>query len=63
VHLTIVVPRRLSEAQREVLEDVKEAFHYEPELSGSGPDRRETRKRKKAGSGFFDRLRDALEGE
>jgi molecular chaperone DnaJ len=64
VHLTVAVPRRLSEKQREAVEQLRTVLPDELELSGSGPDRRETRRRRKAGGGgFFDRLRDAFEGE
>lgn len=63
VHLTIHVPQRLNEKQRKAIEEMVDLFPEEPELSGSGPDRRETKRRRKASGGFFDRLRDAFDGE
>jgi molecular chaperone DnaJ len=64
VHLTISVPRRLSDKQRKVVEELAELYPETPELSGSGgSDRKETKRKKKAGGGLFDRLRDAFDGE
>lgn len=65
VHLTIQVPTKLTDEQRVVLDQLEEALQIDPEFSASGPDRRETRRRKRraGGGGFFDRLRDALEGD
>lgn len=64
VHLTIQVPRDLDSAQREALEALEEVLPMDPEFSARGPDRRETRKRRrKGGGGLFDRIRDALEGD
>ncbi|MCK6545259.1 molecular chaperone DnaJ [Myxococcota bacterium] len=62
VHLTITVPRRLTDKQKKVVEELAELFPETPELSGSH-DRRETKKKRKAGGGLFDRLRDAFDGE
>jgi molecular chaperone DnaJ len=64
VHLTVAVPKRLTERQKETIESLRAVLPDDLELSGSGPDHRETKRRKKAGGGsFFDRLRDAFEGE
>lgn len=63
VHLTVAVPKRLSETQREAVEALRAVLPDGLEVSGAGPDRRETRRRRKAGGGILDRLRDALEGE
>ena len=62
VHLTVQVPRRVSDAQQTALERLDDALPMDPEFSATGPDRRET-KRKRKRSGLFDRLRDALEGD
>ena len=64
VHLTVQVPKSLNDKQRKLLDQIDEAMPMEPEFSASLGDRRETRKsqRRKGGS-FFDRLRDAFEGD
>ena len=62
VHLTIQVPKRLNSAQQNALERLEEVLPVDPELSATGPERRETRRKRKR-SGLFDRLRDALEGD
>lgn len=65
VHLTIQVPKSVSGDQRDALERLDEVLPIDPEFSARGPDRRETRrKRKRQGGGsLFDRLRDALDGD
>ena len=62
VHVTINVPRKPDKAQRDAIEKLAKHFPDEADLTKPGEGRRETRNRKK-GSGFFDRIRDALEGE
>ena len=61
VHATIEVPQKLSKTRREAIEELAKVLPDRAELTSPG-ERRETRNRKKGG-GFFDRLRDALEGE
>ncbi len=65
VHLTIQVPKSVSEDQRAALEALDEVLPIDPEFSARGPDRRETRRKRKrhSGGGFFDRLRDALDSD
>ncbi len=64
VHLNVQVPQSLTDAQRRLVEKLDEAIPSEPEFSASLGDRRETRKSKRRkGSSFFDRLRDAFEGD
>ncbi|MEM7674819.1 MAG: molecular chaperone DnaJ [Myxococcota bacterium] len=64
VHLTIQVPSSMTDPQRKLLEQLDEAMPIEPEFSASGGDRRETRRnRRRKGGSFFDRLRDAFEGD
>lgn len=64
VHLTIDVPKRLDEETREQIEALRDLIAKSPTVSAGGPERRETkRKRKRSGGGFFDRIRDALDGE
>ncbi|MEL6189499.1 MAG: molecular chaperone DnaJ [Myxococcota bacterium] len=64
VHLTIEVPRDLDETQRGKVESLRADFSSAPTVSAGGPERRETkRRRKKGGGSFFDRIRDALEGD
>lgn len=63
IHLTIQVPKKLDDSQRKLLEELDEVLATEPEFSAHGPDRRETRRRKRKAGGFFDRIRDAFEGE
>jgi molecular chaperone DnaJ len=62
VHLTITVPKRITEKQKKVLDQLAEALPTESEVSADGPERRET-KRKTKKPGIFDRIRDAFEGE
>ena len=61
VHATIDVPKKLSKTRREAIEELAQVLPDKAELTKPG-ERRETRNRKKGGT-FFDRLRDALEGE
>ena len=64
VHLTVQVPQTLNDAQRRLLDQLDEAMPTEPEFSASRGDRRETRRsQKRKGGSFFDRLRDAFEGD
>ncbi|MEO1336166.1 MAG: molecular chaperone DnaJ, partial [Myxococcota bacterium] len=64
VHLTVQVPSNITDPQRTLLEQLDEAMPMEPEFSASGGDRRETRRnRRRKGGSFFDRLRDAFEGD
>lgn len=63
VHLNVAVPRRLSDAQQTAIEALQTVFPSESALSSASAEKKETRKRKKAGGGLFDRLRDAFEGE
>jgi molecular chaperone DnaJ len=64
VHLTVNVPKRMDAAQKKAIEALKEVLPDESALSSSDTEKHETRRRKKAGGGgFFDRLRDAFEGE
>lgn len=63
VHLTVQVPKKLTSEQKESLEVLDDLLPVEPEFSASGPDRRETKRRRRKGGSFFDRLRDAFEGE
>ena len=64
VHLTVDIPRKLNDAQKKQIETLRPLIAQEPTISAGGPERRETaRKRKKGGGSFFDRIRDALEGE
>ncbi|MEM1025359.1 MAG: molecular chaperone DnaJ [Myxococcota bacterium] len=64
VHLTIQVPEKLSKAQQKVLEELNEALPLEAEVQAVGdkPRPSQQRRRRRTGS-FFDRLRDALDGE
>lgn len=62
VHLTVSIPRKLKKAQREAVAALAEHLPDEAELTVPGERQRETRNRKKGG-GFFDRIRDALEGD
>lgn len=64
VHLNINVPKRLDAAQKKAIEELKDLLPDESALSSADTEKHETRRRKKAGTGgFFDRLRDAFEGE
>lgn len=63
VHLTVSIPKRLNAEQLEAVEGLRRVLPDELELSGNKPDRRETRRRRKASGGFFDRLRDAFDAE
>ncbi len=64
VHLTVQVPKTLNDAQRKLLDKLEETIPTEPEFSASLGERRETRKsQRRKGSSFFDRLRDAFEGD
>lgn len=63
VHLTVDVPRHLDDAQREAVETLRASVSKNPSVSASGPERRETRNKRKKGGSFFDRLREAIEGE
>ena len=62
VHLTIKVPKKLSDEQREAVEALDKVLSQEPNVSADGPDRRETKRRTKKSGSFFDRLRDAFDG-
>lgn len=62
VHLTISVPKKLSDSQIEVLEQLAEEMPMITEVSADGPDRRETTRKTKK-QGFFDRIRDAFDGD
>ena len=62
VHLTISVPKKLTDKQKKVLEELTAVMPIASEVSADGPDRRET-KRKTKKQGFFDRIRDAFEGD
>jgi molecular chaperone DnaJ len=63
VHLNVMVPKRLSDEQTEALKALEASLDETPELGALGASRRETRGKKKKSSGFFDRIRDALELE
>jgi len=65
VHLTIQVPKKVSDDQRDALESLDEVLPMDPEFSARGPDRKETRRkrRRQGGGSLFDRLRDALDGD
>lgn len=64
VHLNINVPKRLDAAQKKAVEALRDILPDESAISSSDSEKHETKRRKKAGSGgFFDRLRDAFEGE
>lgn len=64
VHLTVDVPKRLDDEQKARVESLREVISRTPSVSAGGPTRRETkRRRKRGGAGFFDRLRDALDGD
>jgi molecular chaperone DnaJ len=64
VHLTVGIPKELDDAQREQVEALREVISHQPTVSAGGPARRETkRRRRRGGTGFFDRIRDALDGE
>lgn len=64
VHLTIDVPQKLTDSQKEKLEDLRSVMSKRPTVSAGGPERKETkRRRKKGGGSFFDRIRDAIEGD
>ncbi|MBX2810798.1 MAG: molecular chaperone DnaJ [Myxococcales bacterium] len=63
VHLTVDVPRHLSDDQRKTIEALQPTLAIEPTISSGQNERRETKSRKRKGGGFFDRIRDALEGD
>ena len=64
VHLTVDIPKTLDDDQRARVEALRDVIARKPTVSAGGPERRETkRKRKKSGGSFFDRIRDALDGE
>ena len=62
-HLTIFVPTEVTDEQKRVLEDLEQVMPFTSAVSAGGPDRRETKRRRKKSGGLFDRLRDALEGD
>lgn len=64
VHLTVNVPKKMNDAQKTAIGGLREILPDESALSSSSAEKRETKRRKKgSGGGFFDRLRDAIEGE
>lgn len=63
VHLTVQVPKKLNDAQKEALTAFSEAQSGRPQVSKRGSGGRGGRDKKRAGGGWFDRLRDALDGE
>jgi molecular chaperone DnaJ len=62
-HLTVSIPRKLDSAQKKAIERLAESFPDDAQMTVPGEGQRETKNRKKTGSGFFDRLRDALEAD
>lgn len=62
VHLTILVPKKLNDEQKEAIEALKSVLPEESEVSADGPDRRETKRRTRKSGSLFDRLRDAFDG-
>lgn len=64
VHMTVQVPQTVNDAQRRLLTKIEEAMPMDPEFAAFRGDRRETRRnQKRKGGSFFDRLRDAFEGD
>jgi molecular chaperone DnaJ len=62
VHLTIAVPKHVTDEQRAILAELATVMPVDSEVSADGPDRRETKRRTKK-PGLFDRLRDAFDGD
>ncbi len=63
VHLTIRVPEKLSDKQQAALAELDKVVSFEPKVLPVDSGQRETRKRKKRAGGWFDRIRDAFEGD
>ncbi|MEQ8279633.1 MAG: molecular chaperone DnaJ [Deltaproteobacteria bacterium] len=63
VHLTVQVPRKLSDDQKKAIEVIEDIIPQEPEFSSGDAGRRETRNKRRRSGGFFDRLRDAFDGD
>lgn len=63
VHLNVDIPRSLDGDQVQQVEALRNTLGKAPSVSASGPERRETKNRKRRGGSILDRIRDALEGE
>lgn len=61
VHLTINVPKKLTEDQRRALDVLADVLPDETDFGAPGSRGRETRSRKKSAAGLFGKLRDAFE--
>ncbi len=62
ITVTVRVPTKLNSEQRSLVEAVAKELDEEPKVVAMGQSRRETTRKKKK-TGFFERLRDALEGD
>lgn len=65
VHLTVQIPKKLNDDQKKAVEVLEDIIPQEPEFSAGDSAHRETKnkRRRNSGGGFFDRLRDAFDGE
>lgn len=63
VHLTVNVPKKLSEEQRRALDVLTDLLPDESEVGAPGAKSRETRSRRKSTASIFEKIRDAFETE